>query len=155
MTQEEFASRVTCAQGRMYRVARGYLHGEHDCLDAISEAITKAWQKRATLRNEGLFEPWLTRILIRECVNIQRAQRRVVPMEALPEEAEAPAQNEELRDALDSLSQKLRETVVLHYMEGYSEREIAWMLRLPRGTVSSRLHDARLALRKLLKEEIV
>lgn len=153
MTKEDFSYRVSSAQGRMYRVARGYLRGEHDCLDAISEAICKAWQKQATLRNEQLFDTWLMRILIRECINIQRKQKRLFPVENLPEEAAPPAADAELRMALDSLPQKLRVVTVLHYMEGYDVGEIAKLLRVPRGTVSSRLHDARLALRRLLKEE--
>ena len=81
MTKEDFGMRVTTLQNRLYRIARGYLQSEHDCLDAVSEAILKAWQKQATLRDERLFETWFVRILIRECVNIQRKQKRIVPME--------------------------------------------------------------------------
>ena len=155
MTKEEFTKRVTSAQGRMYRIARGYLRGEHDCLDAISEAICKAWQKQATLRNAQTFDTWLTRILIRECINILRRQKRMFPVENLPEEAPQPSQNTELRFALDSLPQKLRIVTVLHYMEGYDVKEVAQLLHVPKGTVSSRLHDARLALRKLMKEDVL
>ena len=155
MTREDFGERVTALQNRLYRVARGYLRSEPNCLDAVSEAILKAWQKRATLRDERLFETWLIRILIRECVNIQRGQKRVVPMETLPEEMmEPPADHPELRDALDSLPQEQRVAVVLHYLEGYSVAEIASLLHTFRGTVSSRLHYARLTLRNLLKEDV-
>ncbi len=152
MTKEEFASRVTSAQGRLYRISRGYLRNENDCLDAISEAILKAWQKRSTLCKEEYFDTWLTRILIRECVNIQRRQKRTLPMET-PPEPPPPADNEDLRLALDALPQKLRAVTVMHYMEGLDIREIADALRVPRGTVSSRLHDARVRLRSLLKED--
>ena len=100
MTRENFAERVTAAQGRLYRVARGYLRQEADCLDAVSEAIARAWQKLATLREERYFDTWLMRILIRECVNIQRRQKRVAPMETLPERASIPSENEALRAAL-------------------------------------------------------
>ena len=154
MTKEEFGRRVTAAQGRMYRVARGYLRGEHDCLDAASEAICKAWQKRATLRDERYFETWLMRILTRECLNLLRGQKRVIPMEAPPEEAAPPSGNEALRAALDALPQKYRAAVVLHYMEGYEVAEVATILRRPKGTVCSQLHYARLRLREMLKEEI-
>ena len=154
MTKEEFGQRVTAMQNRLYRIARGYLISEHDCLDAVSEAIFKAWQKRATLRDEKLFETWLVRILIRECVNIQRKQKRIIPTETPPEQAdEQSSDHPELRDALDSLPQEQRVAVVLHYMEGYSVAEIASILHTFQGTVSSRLHYARLALRKLLKED--
>ena len=154
MTREEFGQRITSAQGRMYRVARGYLRGEQDCLDAISEAICKAWQKRGALRDEQVFDPWLTRILIRECINIQRKQKRMIPVETLPEEAALPSDNEELRQALDALPQKLRVPVVLHSMEGYDVKEVASILHTTKGAVCSRLFHARSRLRELLKEEI-
>ncbi len=154
MTKEEFARRVTDAQGRMYRIARSYLRGESDCLDAVSEAICRAWQKQTTLRQEQYFDTWLCRILTRECVNIQRRQKRLVPMETLPETAEQPPDHPELRDALDALPQRLRTVTVLHYMEGCDVREIAAILRIPKGTVTSRLSDARACLRNILKEEI-
>lgn len=153
MTKEDFGSRAASAQGRMYRIARSYLRGEHDCLDAVSEAICKAWQRLPTLRNEQTFDTWLTRILIRECINIQRRQKRMVPVETLPEEPEQPSDNQELRWALDALPQKMRTVTVLHYMEGYDVAEVARVLHVPRGTVSSRLFEARKQLKRLLKEE--
>ena len=154
MTKEAFGERVTTLQNRLYRIARGYLQNENDCLDAVSEAILKAWQKRGTLRDERLFETWLVRILIRECSNIQRKQKRVIPMETLPEMAKEPAGDDlALRDALDKLPQEQRTVMVLHYMEGYQVAEIATSLHTCQGTVSSRLHYARLAMRDLLKED--
>lgn len=152
MTKEEFGGRVTALQSRLYRIARGYLRSEHDCLDAVSEAILKAWQKRSTLRDDQLFEGWLVRILIHECVNIQRRQKRMVPVEVVPEQAQT-SNNEALRDALDELPQNQRIVVVMHYMEGYSVEEMAAILHTFRGTVTSRLHYARLKLRELLKED--
>ena len=154
MTKEEFGQRVTARQKRLYRIARGYLQSEYDCLDAVSEAILKAWQKRATLRDEALFDSWLVRILIRECINIQRKQKHVVPMETLPEgEAASPSDNPELQSALDQLPQQQRTAVVLYYMEGYSVAEIAALLHTFKGTIASRLYYARLKLRELLKED--
>ena len=50
MDKEAFSRQVTTMQGSLYRVAASYLRGEADRLDAISEAITKAWAKRDTLR---------------------------------------------------------------------------------------------------------
>ena len=67
MNQEEFARRVTAMQNRMYRVACAYLRGEHDRLDAVSQAILRAWEKHGGLRQPQYFDTWLIRILIREC----------------------------------------------------------------------------------------
>lgn len=154
MTRDEFGQQVTSMQGRLYRIARGYLQSEHDCLDAVSEAILKAWQKLATLRDDQYFSTWIARILTRECINIQRKQKRMTPVENVPEQAAPIADDETLRYALDALPQKLRIVTVMYYMEGYSVAEVGEILRVPKGTVCSRLHDARLELRGFLKEDV-
>lgn len=154
MNKEEFSLRVTSLQGSLYRVACGYLHGEHDRLDAVSEAIVKAWQKQGSLKKEQYFETWLTRIVIHECINLQRRQKRVFPVEEMTESAAPQTENNELRLALDALPQKLRIVMVLHYMEGYDVYEIAKALDTTKGAVCSRLSRGRSALKDLLKEDV-
>ena len=155
MDKEQFARRVTDLQGSLYRVAASYLQGESDRLDAISEAITRAWEKRHTLRDETLFRTWITRILIRECVNIQRKQKRSVPVEQLPE----AAQDEDgrvvaLREALEQLPRRHRTMIVLHYMEGYDVRETARIMSTTKGAVCAGLSRARQRLKEMIGEEM-
>ena len=153
MEQREFARRVTAAQGSLYRVAASYLRGESDRLDAVAEAIAKAWEQRQTLRDESLFATWMTRILIRVCVDIQRRQKRLIPTDDV---AEKPAEDEKiatLREAIDSLPQKARTMIVLHYMEGYDVREIAGMMGTTKGAVCAGLARAREKLRVYLEED--
>lgn len=155
MDKDTFARQVTDLQGGLYRVAASYLRGESDRLDAVSEAITRAWEKRHTLREESLFRTWITRILIRECVNIQRRQKRSVPVDALPE-AESEPEDERiaaLREALAQLLQRQRTMTVLHYMEGYDVREVARIMGTTKSAVCAGLSRARARLRTLMGEE--
>lgn len=155
MDKDTFARQVTDLQGGLYRVAASYLRGESDRLDAVSEAITRAWEKRHTLREESLFRTWITRILIRECVNIQRRQKRSVPVDALPE-AESEPEDERiaaLREALAQLPQHQRTMTVLHYMEGYDVREVARIMGTTKSAVCAGLSRARARLRTLMGEE--
>ena len=155
MDKYTFARQVTDLQGGLYRVAASYLRGESDRLDAVSEAITRAWEKRHTLRDERLFRTWITRILIRECVNIQRRQKRSVPVDALPE-AESEPEDERiaaLREALAQLPQRQRTMTVLHYMEGYDVREVARIMGTTKNAVCAGLSRARARLRALMGEE--
>ena len=155
MDKDTFARQVTDLQGGLYRVAASYLRGESDRLDAVSEAITRAWEKRHTLREESLFRTWITRILIRECVNIQRRQKRSVPVDALPE-AESEPEDERiaaLREALAQLPQRQRTMTVLHYMEGYDVREVARIMGTTKSSVCAGLSRARARLRTLMGEE--
>ena len=156
MNKETFARQVTGMQNSLYRVAASYLKGESDRLDAVGEAVARAWEKRHTLRDDALFKTWMTRILIRECVNIRRRQKRSVLMEFMPE-GTAEQEDERiasLRAALDRLPQKQRTMIVLHYMEGYSVNEIAAMLRSTKGAVCAGLSRARDRLRSIIGEEI-
>ena len=155
MDKDTFARQVTDLQGGLYRVAASYLRGESDRLDAVYEAITRAWEKRHTLREESLFRTWITRILIRECVNIQRRQKRSVPVDALPE-AESEPEDERiaaLREALAQLPQRQRTMTVLHYMEGYDVREVARIMGTTKSAVCAGLSRARARLRTLMGEE--
>ena len=153
MEQREFAERVTTVQGSLYRVAASYLRGESDRLDAVAEAIAKAWERRRTLREEALFATWITRILIRVCVDIQRRQKRVIPV---CEIAEKPTEDERiaaLREAVESLPQKARTMVVLYYMEGYDVYEVAKLMGVTKGTVCAGLARAREKLRAYMEED--
>lgn len=156
LTKEAFVRQVEQARGTLYRVTFAYLRQECDRLDAVQETLLKAWQGLGRLKREEYFRTWLTRILIRECINIQRSQRRMTPTEILPD-APTPetSSNPELREAILSLPEQLRITVVLFYMEGYSVDEIAQTLRVSRGTVCSRLARARKQMKLKLEEEAV
>ena len=157
MDKDAFAARVTAMQQSLYRVAASYLRGEADRLDAVCEAIARAWEKRGTLRDERLFSTWLIRILIRECVSIQRRQRRTVPVEALPEQAQKDESDavRSLREAIETLPQRQRTMVVLHYMEGYDVREVARIMGTTRGAVCAGLSRARETLRRRIGEDMV
>ena len=156
MDREDFSRRVTAMRVGLYRVAASYLRCEDDRLDAVAEAIAKGWEKRGTLRDERLFATWLTLIQIRECVNIQRRQRRVVPVDRMPERS-APLRDERaavLEEALGQLPQRARTMVVLPYMESYDVKQIAQMMGTTKGAVCSGLSRARVRLRALIGEEL-
>ncbi|MBO4883782.1 MAG: sigma-70 family RNA polymerase sigma factor [Clostridia bacterium] len=153
MDSHEFAGRVEAMQGALYRVAYGLLLNRADCADAVQEALARAWEKRRSLREEAYFETWLTRILINECYSMLRRRKTTLPIDSLPEPAAPPDADPALHDAVARLDRKLRLPVVLHYMEGYPVRDIARMLRLPSGTVKTRLARARALLRIQLSDE--
>lgn len=156
MEEERFVSEIRAMERTLYRVSRSYLHSPEECADAVQEALTKAWAKRATVQ-PAYFRAWLTRIVINECRNIQRKNRRVRPSEQA-EETEISTQDEPeraqaLRERLLALPEKLRTPLLLHYLEGFSLEEMARMLRLPQGTVKSRMHRARKILRLEMEKE--
>ncbi len=143
MTSDDFASRIVALQGTLYRVTCAILREHADREDAVQSAIEKAWRKQGFLREEGKFEGWVVRILINECYAILRRQKRETPVEALPDMPAPPTANPNLYRFFTNLPDKLQLTMVLHYVEGYDVREIARMLRIPAGTVKTRLMRGR------------
>ena len=153
MDKQRFATMVIEREKTLYRVARSILHDLADQQDAVQEAIAKAWAKQHTLREEKYFSSWLVRILINECNNIHRKQSRFVLRDSWEDTTlgMTPLHRDEyLNAAMDTLPERLRLPIVLHYLEGFKIKDIASMLQCPQGTVKKRLSDAR----KTLKLEI-
>ena len=153
MNKQEFTRRVLAVENRLYRISCGMLKNPQDRMDAVQEAVTKAWANVHSLRREEYFETWLTRILINECHNIQNARKNIGPLDSLSEQGAYEGNNKPLRDAILALEMQLRLPVLLYYMEGYKLREIAQILRIPEGTVKTRLTRAKKKLKSLLEED--
>ena len=152
MDREEFTRAVLEYENTLYRVAKSMLGSAADCADAAQNALLRAWERLHTLRDPAYFKTWLTRILINECRAILRQRARYAPLETEIAEGEvAPEGGGELYEAVMGLEQKYRLPVVLYYIEGFRTAEIAAMLRLPEGTVKTRLRRAREILRKELE----
>lgn len=150
MDEREYTRRVEAMERKLYRTCAALLGSDADCADAVQEALIKAWRALPTLKQEQYFETWLTRIAINECRSMLRRKRSVQPLDP---RMSAPPPDMELRRAISELDEKLKLPVVMHYVNGFDVEETARILRLPQGTVKSRLHRARAQLRKLLEED--
>ena len=151
MTKEYFEQQVLMLADAMYRVSAMLLRRAEDQKDAVQSCLLKAWERRVQLREESRFRPWVMRILINECHTLLRKSRGMV-LTDIPEKAEAPV-NFTLRQSVEALPLKLREVVALHYMEGWPVEDVAQILRIPGGTVKSRLSRARALLRNEWQDE--
>ena len=137
----------------LYRVARSILRSEEDCDDALQEGILKAWASRHKLKDARYFATWITRIVINECHNIKRKQAKYSLAADIEDDTTMSIPDIDLYNALDALPASYRLPVVLHYVEGYSNKEIAALLRVPPVTVKNRLYAARKKLKLDLGEE--
>ena len=158
MTKEQLGNLIIASEESMYHVAKTLLRNDADCADAIQEAIVKAFSSIHTLRKDSFGKTWLVRILINECYAIMRQERKLVPMEsyALEEskEQETFPENSEyldLYEAISRLSEEIRLTVTLYYMEGYSIKEIAALMNTTESTIKNRLARERAKLKSELE----
>ena len=137
---------------RLYRIAYAILGNDPDCQDAVSAALLHAWMHLPTLRDEALFETWLTRILINTSRSMLKKRTATMTSELSPSIPAPKPPDPALGDALSSLALKYRLIITMHHIEGYSVQEIASMLSLPKTTVKWRLQAGRKMLRTKLTE---
>lgn len=154
MNKNEFVKQVTAAETTLYHISKTILKNDSDCADAVQEAIIKAYSKLHSLKDERYFKSWLCRILINECYQICRTNKKVVPLEEYmePEDTMVQRNNLGLFDAIMELKEDLRLVIVLHYIEGFRTKEMADILKISEGTVKSRLSRARTELKYILGE---
>lgn len=155
MNKEEFTAEVLKAEKSLYHIAKSILKNDEDCADAMQNAILSAYQKLHTLKQDVFFKTWITRILINESYQIIRSRKVQVSYEDYMDDrkAEDRSRYSELYLAVLELSENYRIPFVLHYVEGYSVKEIGRILKLSESAVKVRLHRARNLMKERLKGE--
>ncbi|GEL18586.1 RNA polymerase sigma factor SigE [Pseudonocardia asaccharolytica] len=148
---------------RVYRLAYRLTGNPHDAEDLTQETFIRVFRSLSSYQ-PGTFEGWLHRITTNLFLDMVRRRSRV-RMEALPDDSDRiPGQGPEpevvfsethldpaLQAALDELAPDFRAAVVLCDVEGLSYEEIGATLGVKLGTVRSRIHRGRAALRGALE----
>jgi len=139
---------------RLWRHARRLIRDDAAAWDVVQDAWMSMLKGLRRLDDPGAFAGWAYRIVTFKCVDHLRLDERRQKAETLsPVRETAPAREEGddvdvLRIALGELSVEQRAILSLHYREELGVEPIAEILGIPVGTVKSRLHRARAALRK-------
>lgn len=154
MNHQEFAMRIEEIRGRLYKTAVLYLGSEALALDAVDEAVYKGLCNYKKLRQPEYFVTWMTRILINECHNELRRQKRFRPLTELSETVAEDFDALPLKDALQRLPKELKDVVILRYFTGYTLAETAEALKIPLGTAATRQRKALQLLRLEFEEEV-
>jgi len=140
-----------------FNIANAILKNENDAGDAISETIMIGFREIKNLRKVEFFKTWITRILINECNKILKTRGKVVSFdEKVNAEERLETNREEIIDlkiAINLLDSKLKDVVILFYYNDLSLREISKILKIPVGTVKSRLSTAKQKLYNILSNE--
>ena len=173
-TPGSFEAIVRAHQDRVYSFCARMLSDREDALDAAQEVFLSAWRNLSGFRGDAALSTWLLRIAANACLNRIRRRKSLSEREApWPEPsgeagegimfqpaggdadrpdrlAEASEMREILTEALSHLDEGSRWMVLLSDVEGFSYEEIATLAEVPVGTVKSRLHRARMTMRRLL-----
>ena len=155
--QEAYASLVAAASDRLYAVALRILRDADAAGDALQSALVQIWRDLPDLRDVDRFEAWTYRILVRCCqADRRRSRRSVAVLHALSydtfesDSQVSVSQRDELERAFRDLPDEQRAVIVLLYYRDLTVAQIAEVLGTSIGTVKSRLHYARQAMRAAL-----
>jgi RNA polymerase sigma-70 factor (ECF subfamily) len=142
---------------RLYAVAFRILRNEASAEDATQQALVAIWRQLPKLRDPDRFEAWAYRLLV-HAAYAEHRRRRHSPLETLGDGAtEDPFLSVHHRDQLERgfarLSPEQRAVLVLQQYLSLSHEELADLLDITVGTVRSRLHGARQAMRAALEAD--
>jgi RNA polymerase sigma-70 factor, ECF subfamily len=156
--------KIEAMRPRLRRLARSWCHDAHLADDLVQETLERALKRIEQLRDETALEAWLFTILNNRWRDHLRAHKENIPFDdvdeavfrhdATPELLYSTRQTtQRVRQAVESLPLGQRQVLTLVDLEECSYAEVAAILAVPVGTVMSRLHRARQALRVSLQRD--
>jgi RNA polymerase sigma-70 factor (ECF subfamily) len=167
---DAFNDLVVFYQDQLFALIVRMVPDRDQASDCVQEAFFSAFRNLAGFRG-GSVKSWLNRIAVNAAMDIQRARKRrpSQPYPELEDESWQPPAGDEanpvttalmterhgaINDALATITGDQRVAIVLFDVEGYDYAEIAEMTGVSLGTVKSRIHRGRLALRDRLADRI-
>jgi RNA polymerase sigma-70 factor (ECF subfamily) len=169
--QNAFGEIVEIYKDKVFQISYRMLGNRHEAEDIAQEAFIRAYVNIDSYNSKFKFSTWLYRITTNLCIDRIRKKKpdyyldaEVAGTEGLTLYSQVPSKTRlpeddvetlEIQDAIQReitrLPEKYRSVIVLKYIEELSLNEISEILDLPLGTVKTRIHRGREALRKQLR----
>lgn len=144
---------------KMLSVCRYYIKDLQHAEEAMLNGFFKVFSNLKNFRNEGSFEGWIRRIMVRESISFLRQQKQIeFPMEELDfkndftDTINTEIVVSEIQQLIDELPEGYKMVFVMYAIEGYKHHEIAQMLNITEGTSKSQLFKARNLLQQKIKD---
>ena len=139
----------------LWRTGIMMLGEPQDVQDMIQEVLLKYMQKRPVFHDAEHEKAWLLRVAVNLCRDMLRlrSRRRYFPIDELEPEAvgSTDAESMEILEEIAMLPQKWKSVLLLHYIEGYSLKEISEILDVSENAVKKRMQRAKEALRRRME----
>ena len=152
--QTNYEKLITKYSAAVFRCAYSYVKSRSDAEDIMQEVFLKYLTKKPVFNDETHEEAWFVRVTI----NMSKSYLRSIwfkKREALPEDVKeqtVPEADPELWQMVKALPEKYRIVVTLHFIEGYTIREIGMILKKNPSTVGTWLERGKKQLRKAMEE---
>lgn len=136
-----------------YRLAYTYMQNQEDALDALEDMILKVYENIRKLKDPDSFYSWSKTILVNCCrTNLRRKDRvllrREVPEGSADDVFSGIDEQVDMAEHWEKLNRKHREVLRLRYYLDMDYQAIAKLLKIPLGTVKSRIHAGLLKLKE-------
>ncbi len=169
-----FEKLVSCYEKKVYSLCYHYVGNQEDALDMAQEAFVRVYQNLEKFRFDATFSTWIYRLTVNTCLDFIRKERKnntvsldkkiitaegeitreIVDDRILPlEELEKKELREEVKEALRSLPQEQRTVIILKDFQELSYEEISSVLKIPIGTVRSRISRGRIKLKTIFEDK--
>lgn len=161
---DAFEQLVVAYRDQVFRLALRMCGSEADADEVAQEAFLSAWKALPNFRGESQFSTWLYQLTTHAAIDLMRREKRQIAADDITEvsaadpgpspqqQAERSETRQAVRDAMGQLSPEYRQIVVLRFLQELSYEEIGAVLKLPSGTVKSRLNRAKAQLKEILSK---
>ena len=151
-----------CVAASVFGVVRGVVRDRSQSEEVTQEVVIEVWRTASRFdRGKGSAMAWVTTIAHRRAIDRVRSEQKAAEREHrsvtatiayddVVDTVEANLDRERVRRCLSGLTELQRESVTLAYYGGYTYRQVAGLLGVPPGTVSTRMRDALIRLRDCL-----
>jgi RNA polymerase sigma-70 factor, ECF subfamily len=155
--KELYSEIVNRYQDKLMRYATYLINNEDKAADAVQEGFIKAFINLNGFNINKKFSSWIYRIVHNEAMNIVKKYHKEVPIEKdmdwssninLEEEFDKKQIQEMAQKCLKDMPIKYSEPLILFFIEDYSYEDISDILRLPMGTVATRINRAKALMKK-------
>ena len=142
---------------KMLSVCRCYISDMQFAEDVMLKGFFKVFSNLKSFKNEGSFEGWIRKIMIRESISFLRQQKKLeFPVDDVETQnsasvsIDAELEIEDIQQLIDALPEGYKMVFIMYAIEGYKHHEIAEILNISEGTSKSQLFKAR----KMLQQKI-
>lgn len=156
--KEALLSLVMAQQADYYKLAYVYMKNEEDAMDAMQDMIVILYENIPKLKDDDAFYSWSKTILVNSCKNRLKKKRKIISLDDIKEQSidevyDNPEDKIVLERYLSELNHKHQEVIKLKYLLDLDYETISQILKIPLGTVKSRISIGMKKLRESLGGE--
>ncbi|MFA5030646.1 MAG: sigma-70 family RNA polymerase sigma factor [Patescibacteria group bacterium] len=162
--QEVYSELVKRYEARLLRYAHSFVHDNHAAQDVVQNAFIKAFINLNGFNTKKKFSSWIYRIVHNESLNEIKKYKKEFSLDSMLESS-LPISDDSMEDAFDTQISKekistcidklpftYRSPIILHFLEDKSYEEISDILRMPIGTVGTRINRGKKLLNQLCND---